>query len=256
MRRTKAESEATRRTILASARRAFEHRGVTRTTMEHVAAEAGVSRGAVYWHFANKTALFDAMRLQVSVPLVDRTDFALLAPRMAGASFLSGDALDTAADWIAIVVLIIVPVVVIVVFWLVHILPEKIAVERFLRNLLDTIANDSDTRQTFRIMMLKCEYVDEFEPELARQTKHWRELEAKLKKVYARARRVGTLRTGLAPAMAALDTCVFVSGLTRLWLLDERRALIRSRARQLIAAHVAGHRDTTGRSTRGRAGVS
>jgi TetR/AcrR family acrAB operon transcriptional repressor len=203
MRRTKAESEATRRAILSAARRVFAHRGVTRTTMEHVAGEAGVSRGAVYWHFANKTALFDAMRLQVSVPLIDRTDLALLTAQ--------------AADPLT-------------------------AVERFLRNLVDTIANDSDTRQTFRIMMLKCEYVDEFEPELARQTKHWRELEAKLERVYARARSAGTLRAGLAPAMAALDTCVFVSGLTRLWLLDERGTLIRSRARRLIAAHVAGHR--------------
>jgi CBS domain containing-hemolysin-like protein len=55
---------------------------------------------------------------------------ALVAPGIASASFLSGDALDTAADWIAILVLIVVPVVVIVVFWLVHILPEKIAEQR------------------------------------------------------------------------------------------------------------------------------
>jgi CBS domain containing-hemolysin-like protein len=55
---------------------------------------------------------------------------ALLASSAARASFLSGDALDTAADWIAIVVLIVVPVVVIVVFWLIHILPEKIAEKR------------------------------------------------------------------------------------------------------------------------------
>jgi CBS domain containing-hemolysin-like protein len=53
-----------------------------------------------------------------------------LAPAAARASFLAGDALDTAADWIAIVVLIVVPAVVIVVFWLVHILPEKIAEKR------------------------------------------------------------------------------------------------------------------------------
>jgi TetR/AcrR family transcriptional regulator, acrAB operon repressor len=206
MRRTKAESEATRRTILAAARRAFARRGVTRTTLEHVATEARVSRGAIYWHFANKTALFDAMRVQVSVPLIDRTDYTLLAPRV-------GDPLA--------------------------------AVEQFLCNLLDTVAKDRDTRQTFHIMMLKCEYVDEFEPELARQTKHWRELEAKLKRVYARARRAGTLRAGLTPAMAALDTCVYVSGLMRLWLLDERGALIRTRARRLIAVHVAGHRNAT-----------
>jgi len=54
----------------------------------------------------------------------------LLVPALARASFLSGDALDTAADWIAILVLCVVPVVVIVVFWLIHILPEKVAEKR------------------------------------------------------------------------------------------------------------------------------
>ena len=47
-----------------------------------------------------------------------------LCASSAGASFLSGDALDTAADWIAIFVLVFVPIVLIVLFWLVHILPE------------------------------------------------------------------------------------------------------------------------------------
>ena len=46
------------------------------------------------------------------------------------ASFLSGDALDTMADWIAIFVLILVPAGVLVVFWLIHILPEKVAEKR------------------------------------------------------------------------------------------------------------------------------
>jgi CBS domain containing-hemolysin-like protein len=54
----------------------------------------------------------------------------LLAASGADAAFLSGEALDTAADWLAIIVLIIVPVAAIVVFWLVHILPEKIAEQR------------------------------------------------------------------------------------------------------------------------------
>ncbi len=60
--------------------------------------------------------------LRVAAALV-----AVALPAIARAAFLSGDALDTAADWIAIVVLIVVPIVVVVVFWLVHILPEKIA---------------------------------------------------------------------------------------------------------------------------------
>ena len=55
--------------------------------------------------------------------------FALAAPS-ARASFLSGEALDTMADVLAVVVLIIVPVIAIVLFWIVHVLPEKIAHKR------------------------------------------------------------------------------------------------------------------------------
>ena len=53
-----------------------------------------------------------------------------LAASPARASFLSGEALDTMADILALVVLFIVPVVVIVLFWIVHVLPEKIAHKR------------------------------------------------------------------------------------------------------------------------------
>jgi CBS domain containing-hemolysin-like protein len=53
-----------------------------------------------------------------------------LAAAPARASFLSGETLDTAADVLAIVVLFLVPAVAIVVFWLVHVLPEKIAHRR------------------------------------------------------------------------------------------------------------------------------
>jgi CBS domain containing-hemolysin-like protein len=46
------------------------------------------------------------------------------------ASFLSGEALDTFADWIALFVIVFVPIVLIVLFWMVHVLPEKIAEKR------------------------------------------------------------------------------------------------------------------------------
>src|SRR5213075_370127 len=54
----------------------------------------------------------------------------VLAPAPAYASFLSGETLDTVADVLAIFVLFLVPVVGIVVFWIVHVLPEKIAERR------------------------------------------------------------------------------------------------------------------------------
>ena len=55
---------------------------------------------------------------------------ALACSGIARASFLQGEALDTMADWLAIIVICIVPIGVIVIFWLVHILPEKVAEKR------------------------------------------------------------------------------------------------------------------------------
>jgi Protein of unknown function (DUF3302) len=51
----------------------------------------------------------------------------LLLPPPVQASIFKGEALDTAADVLAWVVLIVAPIIAIAVFWLVHILPEKIA---------------------------------------------------------------------------------------------------------------------------------
>jgi len=48
----------------------------------------------------------------------------------AHAFLLQGEALDAVASWLALVVLIVVPIVGITAFWLVHILPEKIAHKR------------------------------------------------------------------------------------------------------------------------------
>jgi len=74
-----------------------------------------------------RRATRQAARLS-SVPLA----FALLLgiPHQAFASFLSPEAEDTLAGIIALVVIFVVPVVLIVIFWLVHILPEQIAHKR------------------------------------------------------------------------------------------------------------------------------
>jgi len=54
----------------------------------------------------------------------------LLLPATADASFLSPEAEDKLATFLAIFILFIVPIVLIVLFWMVHILPEKIAHKR------------------------------------------------------------------------------------------------------------------------------
>ena len=51
----------------------------------------------------------------------------VLLPSSASASMFKGEALDTVADVMSWVVLVVAPIIGITVFWLVHILPEKIA---------------------------------------------------------------------------------------------------------------------------------
>ncbi len=61
MRRTKDDSEKTRETILDAAVKKFCQKGVAITTLSEIAKEAGVTRGAIYWHFKNKMDIFDAL---------------------------------------------------------------------------------------------------------------------------------------------------------------------------------------------------
>src|SRR5213075_3064046 len=67
-RRTKADAEATRHQILDAAEAEFLARGVAHTTLQDVAVAAGVTRGAIYWHFEDKAALFNAMMERALLP--------------------------------------------------------------------------------------------------------------------------------------------------------------------------------------------
>jgi TetR/AcrR family transcriptional regulator, acrAB operon repressor len=61
MRRTKAEAALTRQAILRSALAVFSTRGYGAARLEDVARMAGVTRGAIYWHFQGKPELFQAL---------------------------------------------------------------------------------------------------------------------------------------------------------------------------------------------------
>lgn len=64
-RKTKEEAQETRSAILEAAVRIFAIKGVARTSLDDIAREAGVTRGAIYWHFANKTDLLNTLWDQV-----------------------------------------------------------------------------------------------------------------------------------------------------------------------------------------------
>ncbi len=78
-RRTQAErSRATRRALLDAARHLFTERGYAGTGREQIAARAGVTRGALYHHFASKEALFRAVVEELEGELAEQAADAAL----------------------------------------------------------------------------------------------------------------------------------------------------------------------------------
>jgi TetR/AcrR family acrAB operon transcriptional repressor len=203
MRRTKTEAEQTRQAIMESARRLFAERGVARTSLDQIAQAAGLTRGAIYWHFANKAELFTALREDSLLPFFQ----------------VMGETLQESA----------------------HGDPLRALEEAFLY-LLHALETDSDTRDTFSLISLKCEYVGEFRAVLASMLPRSEEWLGKIRQAYLAAERGAFLRPGLDPEFLALDSHAFLFGLIRLWLMDESGAVVRAKAEAMIRCHVATRR--------------
>lgn len=58
-RKTKQQALETRQHLLDVALRLFSQQGVSATSLTDIAKAAGVTRGAIYWHFKNKSDLFN-----------------------------------------------------------------------------------------------------------------------------------------------------------------------------------------------------
>jgi AcrR family transcriptional regulator len=81
-RETQAERSArTRAALLASARRLFAEKGFANTGREEIAEVAGVTRGALYHHFASKTEVAAAVVAGIEDELVERVVTAALEGR-------------------------------------------------------------------------------------------------------------------------------------------------------------------------------
>lgn len=199
VRKTKADAEQTRQDLIAAAREMFHRCGVSRTSLEKIAAQAGVTRGAVYWHFANKAELFFAVR-EESQRLLQ------------GVSALLDD-------------------------------PEEanplLAIENALLELFAVLEQNPLVEQTFEIMTLRCEYVDEFASVLAEINRPCYDLLARFQGLYTRAAEKGLLRSGLDPDHLAYDTLAFTSGAFHNWLAAAPGDDFRTRVATMVRNHMA-----------------
>ncbi|MEY3883946.1 MAG: hypothetical protein RIS87_374 [Pseudomonadota bacterium] len=199
VRKTKEDAELTRRRIIDAARAVFLARGVSRSTLEHIASHAEVTRGAVYWHFKNKTEIFHAIREQVFLPLIDRMDDTLT---------IQGNE------------------------------DPLTQIENSLCDTINELNENIEMRQTYEIMMIKCEYVDEFATVLQQILNNCSNITEKIQLAYERAEAQQLLIGKNNPRALAVDTHLFFSGLLHMWVKDFDGSRFRFQATDLIKSHI------------------
>jgi len=180
VRRTKEEAAATRDSILDAAEILFAKQGVSRTTLQHIATAAGVTRGAIYWHFVDKGAVFSAMMDRATMPM--DTAIQQLGERQVA------DPLQRLRD-------------------------EMMAV-------LKIVVSDEKSRRVFEIATLKTEFTDEVESARVRKREAVAEWRARMESQLAEACANGQLPAGVDPHNAAMCMWIMLDGLLRNWLFD------------------------------------
>jgi AcrR family transcriptional regulator len=90
----RAQVLGTRLHLIETATALFGERGFAGTPLEEVVQQAGLSRGAVYHHFKDKRALFDAVVDQLLLEVVDEVEHATVKRAVARGSEREADVLE------------------------------------------------------------------------------------------------------------------------------------------------------------------
>lgn len=200
VRKTKEEAEQTRHLILDTAERVFQTKGVSRTSLSDIAAAAGLTRGAIYWHFRNKADLFTAMCDRITLPLEARRD--------AAQSRIEQD-----------------PVA--------HV--RELALLALVR-----VVDDEHARTVCDIMLHKCEFLDDMNAVLQRKNECTQTFVTHLTQVFELLRQRGALRAGVEPAVAAIGLHALIGGLMSSWLRDTTYFDLAAQAPVLIDQYLHG----------------
>ena len=199
-RKTKEEALETRSRILDAAEVVFQRNGVSRTTLANIAAEAHVTRGAIYWHFENKADLYDAMIQRIVEPLERKLD-----------------ELQRHQD---------------------H--DPLLFVRSLALFLLDSLANDPRYYRVLEIAWHKCEYVGDMarirDQHLECGNRFLGIKEAAIRRALER----GALPSHIDPRQAAVGLMAILDGLIANWTLDRQRFPLASMAAGIIDTYLAG----------------
>ncbi len=199
-RKTKEEAQATRSRILDAAEQVFQARGVSRSSLQDIAAAAGVTRGAVYWHFQDKADVFNAMMDRVILPMEE-----------------ASATLDNNDDQ-----------------------PALPALRERLVDVLASVMQDAQVRRVLEIALHKCENIDELRAMHERRRELRRRYRARLERKLKHGQLRGEGTRALPAAHLAIGLHALIDGLIHNWLLDPAGFVLLRVGTQTIDMHLAG----------------
>jgi len=200
VRRSKEDALATRNSLLDAAERVFQAKGVSSTSLHDIAAEAGTTRGAIYWHFKDKADLFNAMMERVTLPMEHSLCHAAFAE---------------APDPLPLV-------------------------RRSMREALHRTATDPQTRRVFEVATHKVEYVDTMGAVRQRHLAVRTECLAMLGETLERSARHRGITLPMPAHLCAHGLHALIDGLIQNWLLDSKSFSLEQAGGPLIDVYLAG----------------
>ena len=200
VRRTKEDALLTRDQILDAAERVFQRRGVSRTSLQEIAQDAGLTRGAIYWHFQNKADVFDAMLQRVTLPMVASLN---RSPEEEAANPLQHLCRNVATAF--------------------HL-----------------TVHDQQVQRVFEIASHKVEYVDELLALRVRHISERDECMDDLHRLLSLAVDSGQLPKSISVRPAAIGLHALIDGLMHNWLLDPKAFDLEVVGAQALDAYLAG----------------
>jgi len=201
-RRTKEEAAATRDSILDAAEKLFVEQGVSRTTLQHIASAAGVTRGAIYWHFDDKGALFNAMMERAILPLEAEMQV-----------------LDQAESD-----------------------DPLIDLRNYMLAVLRRTVEDPGTRRVFEIATLKVEFVGEMDAVHQRRQQNMANWMSRAERRIRVAAEKGLIGCQVEPGDVALALWIMIDGLIRTWMFDTQGIDLLRIGQCVIALYLDGLR--------------
>ena len=202
VRKTKADTEQTYTALLDAAEAMFKEKGVASATLNDIAKSAGMTRGAIYWHFKDKSELVHAMCERATLPMEAMFNEVT--------AVVGDDPLGS--------------------------------IQKLTVHALTQVAQSPQQQIVFDILFHKCEKTGEMAPMFERERQSRGECHSQIEVLFKQAVKLGQLPADTNTALAVHALHAYMTGLMHEWLLDPSAYDLAKHAESFVQTLIAGLR--------------